>query len=29
MNKRKLVEQQTQAEIEAKNTRARGTLIDK
>ena len=29
MNKRKMVEQQTQAEMEAKKNRARGTLIDK
>lgn len=29
MNKRKLVVQQTQAEIDAKKNRVRGTLIDK
>lgn len=29
MNKRKLVVQQTQAEIDAKRNRVRGTLIDK
>lgn len=29
MNKRKVVVQETQAEIDAKRTRVRGTLIDK